>query len=487
MLLKELVEGLDILEICGDINSDITNIAYDSRKVRNGTLFVCIEGFKVDGHQYIASAIENGVKALLVQKNVSVPEGITVIRVADTRLALAHVSNAFFENPSDKFTLYGVTGTKGKTTTTFMIKSILERKGQKVGLIGTVANYIGNETIPTERTTPESYDLQALFGDMVEKNVNSVVMEVSSHALELHRVSCCKYDIGVFTNLTQDHLDFHETFEKYFNAKMKLFKMCDKALINIDSDYGERAREAATAAASKVYTFGINKKADFNAVNIVTNADSVEFDLVSEWGNSHLKVNIPGIFTVYNALAAIGCCILGGVPLEDIRNGLLNTRVPGRAEVVYTDDKFTVIVDYAHSPDSLENILKTIKDYSTGRVICLFGCGGDRDRTKRSIMGEISGRLADLTIITSDNPRTEEPVNIVRDIEEGIKRTNGAYITIVDRREAIKYSLENSQKGDIILLAGKGHETYQIFKDKTIHFDEREVVLELLGLCVNQK
>ncbi|KNY24940.1 UDP-N-acetylmuramoyl-L-alanyl-D-glutamate--2,6-diaminopimelate ligase [Pseudobacteroides cellulosolvens] len=483
MILKELVEGLDILEICGDINANITNIAYDSRKVRNDTLFVCIEGFKVDGHQFVAAAIENGVKALLVQKNVSVPEGITVIRVADTRLALAHVSNAFFENPSDKFTLFGITGTKGKTTTTFMIKSILEKVGQKVGLIGTVANFIGNETIPTERTTPESYDLQALFGDMVEKNVNSVVMEVSSHALELHRVSCCNYDIGVFTNLTQDHLDFHETFENYFNAKMKLFKMCSKALINIDSDYGERAWEAASAASGKVYTFGIHKEADFKAVNIVTNPDSVEFDLVSMWGNGHLKVNIPGVFTVYNALAAIGCCILGGISLDDIREGLLNTRVPGRAEVVYTNDKFTVIIDYAHSPDSLENILKTIKDYSVGRVVCLFGCGGDRDRTKRPIMGEISGRLADLTIITSDNPRTEEPESIVRDIEEGIKRTDGAYITIVDRREAIKYSLENAQKGDIILLAGKGHETYQIFKDKTIHFDEREVVLELLDLC----
>jgi len=487
MILKELVEGLDILEIYGDINENITNIAYDSRKVRNGTLFVCIEGFKVDGHQYIAAAVENGVKALLVQKKVSVPEGITVIRVADTRLALAHVSNAFFENPSEKFKLYGVTGTKGKTTTTFMIKSILERKGQKVGLIGTVANYIGNETIPTERTTPESYDLQALFGDMVEKNVDSVVMEVSSHALELHRVSCCKYDIGVFTNLTRDHLDFHETFENYFNAKMKLFNMCEKALINIDSDYGERAIEAASAACGKVYTFGINKKADFKAINIVTHADSVEFDLVSPLGNGHLRVNIPGIFTVYNALAAMGCCALGGVSLEDIRDGLLNTRVPGRAEVVYTDDKFTVIVDYAHSPDSLENILKTIKDYSTGRVVCLFGCGGDRDKTKRPIMGEISGRLADFTIITSDNPRTEEPLSIVKDIEEGIKKTNGAYITIVDRKEAIKYSLENAQKGDIILLAGKGHETYQIFKDKTIHFDEREVVLELLGVCVNKK
>jgi UDP-N-acetylmuramoyl-L-alanyl-D-glutamate--2,6-diaminopimelate ligase len=482
MILKELVEGLEILELCGDTNIEITNIAYDSRKVRSGTLFVCIEGFKLDGHEFVAAAVENSVRALLVQKNVNVPEGITVIRVADTRMALARISNAFFENPSDKFNLYGVTGTKGKTTTTFMIKSILEKAGQKVGLIGTIANFIGNETIPTERTTPESYDLQALFGDMAEKIVNSVVMEVSSHALELHRVSCCNYDIGVFTNLTQDHLDFHETFENYFNAKMKLFKMCNKALINIDSDYGERAREAALAVSSKVFTFGIHKEADFRAVNIVTNPDSVEFDLVSMWENSHIKVNIPGVFTVYNALAAIGLSILGGISLQFIKEGLYSTKVPGRAEVVYTNDTFTVIIDYAHSPDSLENILATIKGYSTGRVVCLFGCGGDRDRTKRPIMGEISGRLSDFTIITSDNPRTEEPEKIVDDIVEGIKSTKGAYITIVDRKEAIKYALENAQRGDIILLAGKGHETYQIFKDKTIHFDEREVVSQLLDL-----
>ncbi|MDP4179781.1 MAG: UDP-N-acetylmuramoyl-L-alanyl-D-glutamate--2,6-diaminopimelate ligase [Bacillota bacterium] len=477
MILKELVEGLELIDVKGNLDIEISNIAYDSRKVRSGTLFVCIEGFKVDGHNFIAAAIENGVSALLVQKEVEAPEGVTVIRVENTRFALAYASDVYFNHPSANFALYGVTGTKGKTTTTFMLKDILEKAGQKVGLIGTVANFIGNETIPTERTTPESYDLQALFGDMVEKNVDSVVMEVSSHALELHRVGCCQYDIGVFTNLTQDHLDFHETFENYFNAKIKLFDMCKKVLINIDSGYGKRAKEAAKR---EVYTYGIEKEADLRAVNIKTNPDSVEFDLISPWVNCRIKVNIPGIFSVYNALAAIGCSLLGGISIEHIKEALENIRVPGRAEVVYTDDKFTVIIDYAHSPDSLENILMTLKGYAKGRVVCLFGCGGDRDKTKRPIMGEISGKLADFTIITSDNPRTEEPQRIVSDIEEGVKRTDGSYVAIVDRKEAIKFALANAIKDDIILLAGKGHETYQIFKDKTIHFDEREVVKELL-------
>jgi UDP-N-acetylmuramoyl-L-alanyl-D-glutamate--2,6-diaminopimelate ligase len=303
MQLKELIDGMNPVDTKGSLDINIENVAYDSRKVKNGSLFVCIEGFKVDGHDYIPAAVENGAAALLVQKEVEVPEEITVVRVENTRFALARAADKFFGHPSKNFNLVGVTGTKGKTTTTYMIKSVLESAGQKVGLIGTVVNSIGNDVLPAERTTPESYDLQALFNEMLEKSVNSVVMEVSSHALELHRVSCSDYDIGIFTNLSRDHLDFHETFENYLNAKIKLFGMCKKALVNIDSEYGEMVKNAAKC---EVYTFGIDKDADIKAINTVRNPDSVEFDLVSPWANGRIKVNIPGKFSIYNALAAIG-------------------------------------------------------------------------------------------------------------------------------------------------------------------------------------
>lgn len=478
MLLKELIEGLDILSSSGSTDIEIENIAYDSRKARKGTLFVCVEGFKDDGHNYVPTAIENGATAILAQRKIDVPDNVTLIITGDTRYGLAYLSNEFFGNPSKSFDLIGVTGTKGKTTTTYMIKAILETASKKVGLIGTISNKIGNEVLPTERTTPESHDLQQLFSEMIEKKVESVVMEVSSHALELHRVSCSDFDIGIFTNLTQDHLDFHVTFDNYLNAKAKLFKMCKKGLVNIDSEYGKKVIEKAEC---EIITIGIENDADIKAVDIVKQPDSVEFKVITPWGSEYIKVNIPGKFNVYNALAAIGACCLMKIPFADIKEGLEKVSVPGRAEVVYSGNDFTVIIDYAHSPDSLENILNTVKGYAPARVVSLFGCGGDRDKSKRSIMGEISGKIADFTILTSDNPRTEEPIEIIKDIEQGIKSITSEYITIEDRKEAIKYAISNVKPKDIIILAGKGHETYQIFKDKTIHFDEREVVKELLN------
>jgi len=478
MKLKELIKGLNIVEFEGDMEIEIESIAYDSRKAKEGSVFVCIEGFKVDGHKYIPQAIENGTRAFIVQKEVEMPAGMSVVRVEDTRYALASISDIFFGHPSGKFNLIGITGTKGKTTTTYMIKSILENYGQKVGLIGTIANMIGDEVLTTDRTTPESYDLQELFCDMVQKNVKSVVMEVSSHALELHRVSCSEYDIGVFTNLSRDHLDFHKTFENYLEAKIKLFGICKKGLINIDNEFGKRVVENARC---EVYTMGIDNEADIRAVDIAHHPNSVDFKVISPWFEGKISVSIPGKFSVYNALAAIGSCALMGVPFEYIQKGLAGVRVPGRAEIVDVGKDYTVMIDYAHSPDSLENILTTVKAYAPGRVVCVFGCGGDRDKTKRPVMGRISGQLADFTIITSDNPRTEDPEMIINDIEEGIKETGAAYIKIVDRREAIKYALMNARDKDIIVLAGKGHENYIILKDKTIHFDEREVIREILN------
>ncbi len=480
MLLKDLVDNLKVISILGSTELEISGIAYDSRRVKSGFVFVCIEGFKADGHNYIASAAENGAIALLVQRDMDVPEGITAIRVEDTREALAKVSAAFYGHPSRLFSLIGITGTKGKTTTSFMVKSILETAGRKVGLVGTLGSRIGGEVLVTERTTPESHDLQALFSEMLEKKVESVVMEVSSQGLELHRVSQCDYDTAVFTNISQDHIgpNEHPDFEHYLRAKAKLFTMCKKALVNLDSKYSEYIMQSAKCG---ILTYGIGSEADIRAVDIAEHPGGVDFYAVTPWFEGKIRVNIPGRFSVYNALAAIGVCGIAGIGHDAVKKGLEAISVPGRAEIVETGRDFTVMIDYAHTPDSLENILSAVKAYVPGRLICVFGCGGDRDRAKRPVMGEVSGRIADYTVITSDNPRTEEPEAILREIEEGIKGTGAEYATISDRRSAIKYSIQNAAQGDIIVLAGKGHETYQIFKDKTIHFDEREVVAEILG------
>lgn len=481
MKLKELIESLEVLDIQGDPEMEIRGVTYDSRKALPGYLFVCIDGFTTDGHRYAQQAVDNGACALVVEKNVNIiGDDVAIVRVKDTRKALAQISACWFGHPSRSMTLVGVTGTKGKTTTTYMIRSILEKAGRTVGLIGTVANCIGREKIPARRTTPESYDLQEMFEKMKEKGADTVVLEVSSQGLKLHRVTGCDFDYGVFTNFSKDHIGGfeHPDMEDYFRSKLLLFKMCKKGIVNVDAAYAERVIDEA---ACEITTFGIEKAAGVRAENITTHSDSVEFDAVTPWFRERIKVSVPGFFSVYNALGAITVCGLMGVPLEAIREGLLKVQVPGRAEVVPTPGKdFTVMIDYAHTPDSLENILSTVKEFARGRVISVFGCGGDRDRTKRPLMGEVSGRIADFTIITSDNPRTEEPARILKDIEEGIRKTNGEYVVIEDRTEAIRYAMKNARSGDIIVLAGKGHETYQIFKDKTIHYDEREIVENIL-------
>ncbi len=480
MRLHKLTEGLEVLEAVGSIDIDITGIAYDSRKAGKGYLFVCIDGTVTDGHKYIPEALENGAAALLVQKKTKVPDGITVIRTVDTRYGLAHVSDRFFEHPSARLNLAGVTGTKGKTTTTYMMKSILEQQGQRVGLIGTVEKLIGDKVIYMERTTPESHDLQSLLGEMVESGVQTAVMEVSSQGLKLHRVSCNDFDIGIFTNISRAHIGpgEHGSFKDYLESKIKLFRICGTGLVNIDAKHAEDVIEGARC---DIMTFGIRGDADIRAGNIEKHADSVEYDLETPWFSGRVKVGVPGEFSVYNSLGAIGAAALLGSTLDDIRKGLENISVRGRVETVKTGGDYTVIIDYAHSPDSLRSILQTVRDFAPGRVVCLFGCGGDRDRMMRPMMGSISGELADFTIITSDNPRTEEPEAVTQEIEKGIRETDGEYNVIVNRRQAIRFALENARKNDIIVLAGKGHETYQTFRDKTIHFDEREVVKELLN------
>jgi len=484
VLLAELVRSLDFLSIRNDTNVEITGIAYDSRKVKKGFMFVCIDGTVTDGHRFAAQALENGASALILEKDLKDTRDVPVIKVKNARHALACISDKFYGHPSDKVRLIGITGTKGKTTTTFMLKSILEASGRKVGMIGTLGTVIGDRVLYSERTTPESLDLQNILAMMVSEGVEDVVMEVSSQGLALDRVSFCDFDIGVFTNLSRDHIGEreHKSMEDYLKAKCRLFKMCRKGIINIDSKFGHIVKNEAEC---EVLTFGIDEKADIMASNIVKLPQSVEFDLTSQWYDGRFSVSVPGIFSVYNSLAAIGVCGLLGIQKEALLKGLSNVRVPGRAELVDTGRDFSVIIDYAHTPDSLENILTSVKEYTSGRVICVFGCGGDRDRKKRPMMGEISGRIADYTIITSDNPRTEKPDDIIKQIEEGIRTTNGKYICISDRRQAIRHAIETAQKGDTIVLAGKGHETYQTFKDKTIHFDEREIVREILRDDIN--
>lgn len=477
MKLTDLIQGLNLTNIRGNIHVEVTGIAFDSRKVEKGSLFVCIEGFKTDGHEYVDMAVEKGAVVIIAQRKIQVSDDISVIYVEDTRDAMSYIADSFYSHPSQELTLVGITGTKGKTTTTYMIKSILEKKGSKVGLIGTVANMIGEEVVPAERTTPEAVDLQALFREMLDKKADSCIMEVSSHALELKRVKYTQFKVGIFSNLTREHMDFHETFENYLEAKAKLFSMCEYGIVNIDSEYGQKIIDRASC---KIYTLGIEKEADIRAINVVKHKESVEFDLISPEYTGRVLVNIPGQFTVYNSLCAIGAAMILKIPFETVLEGLKAAKVPGRAEVVETYGDYTLMIDYAHSPDSLENILSAVKEFAKGRVVSVFGCGGDRDKTKRPIMGEISGKIADFTIVTSDNPRTEVPRQIINEIEVGIKGTGADYTTIEDRREAIKYAMVNAKKDDVIVVAGKGHETYQIFADKKIHFDEREVVAEIL-------
>ncbi len=482
MKLSEVLKGIEEIEVRGDLEIDVPSIAYDSRKVENGGMFVAIVGFKMDGHNYIESAIQSGAKIIAMQEGAydagMIPEGITVVFSKDTRKFLPMVACNFYGNPTRELKVVGVTGTKGKTTTTYMIKSILEHAGKKVGLIGTIANYVGDKCYESERTSPESLDLQRMFREMVNNKCDVAVMEVSSHSLALDRVWGIDFDIGVFTNLTQDHLDFHKTFDNYLAAKAKLFTMCKEGFVNCDDMYAKKLMDMATCP---ITTYGIDNNPFVSARDIIITNSYSDFKMPFNKVIQRIKVDIPGRFTVYNALAAICVSIRLGAGVEDVLAGLENVKVPGRSEVVPTTRNFTVIVDYAHTPDSLENILKASKVYTKGKIICVFGCGGDRDTAKRPMMGEIAGKLAGYTVITSDNPRSEKPEEIIRQIEEGMKKTNGKYKVIVDRKKAIEHALRKAEKGDLILIAGKGHETYQEINGEKHHFDDREVVKELVA------
>ena len=486
MRLSEILNGIQDLKAKGNIDIDIKNISCNSKKVTQDTLFVAIKGYDVDGHDYINDAIANGATAIMLEdinkiRNIILPDNVTFIVTKDSRYSLAISACNFYGNPSRKFKLIGVTGTEGKTTTTYMIKTLLEAQGKKVGLIGTIENYIGEDSLgESERTTPESLDLQRMFAQMVEQKVEYVVMEVSSQALKLNRVAGIKFDVGVFTNFSKDHISAkeHSDMEDYFNSKMKLFENCNIGFVNIDDFRGARVKREAKC---QVKTYGIDNGCDLLAKDITITNIGVDFKAKISDKNERIKVDIPGRFSVYNSLAAISVALYYGCSPEIIKTALENIKIPGRSELVPNKKELSIMIDYAHSPESLENILQAVKTYTKGRVIVVFGCGGDRDSSKRPIMGEIAGRIADYSIVTSDNPRTEDPEAIVKDIEAGISKTKGKYEVIVDRREAIEKAIKMANTKDIVILAGKGHEPYQEINKVKYSFDEREIVKEIIN------
>lgn len=481
MKLNLLLKGVQTQAVSGSSDIEITGVTYDSRKVSKDNLFICISGFSADGHKFINDARERGAIAVLVEKDVDF-EDLTVVKVASTREAMPVLSANFFGHPTEQLKLIGITGTNGKTTTTYLIKSIFETAQKRTGLLGTISTQIGDKIYVSSRTTPESLDLQSLFREMADMRMDYAVMEVSSHSLELGRVEGCKFSIGIFSNLTQDHLDFHKTIENYREAKKKLFyKTADANIINIDDVHGRLIAEEIRSFKTPLITFGIDNAADIMARDIRIDSKGVSFILATPLYETELRIKIPGKFNVYNALAAASAAYAAGIDKETIRMGLYRVNsVPGRSEIVDTNTPYTVIIDYAHTPDGLENILKTVNQYAKGRIITVFGCGGDRDKEKRPIMGAIAGELSDYVVITSDNPRSEEPMEIIKQIESGIKSTDCDYICIENRRDAIKYAMTTAKPEDIVLIAGKGHETYQVLKDRTIPFDEREIVQALL-------
>lgn len=483
MKLTKLLEKLEYTVLQGSADIQITELTNDSRKAKEGCVFVCISGAVVDGHDFIEAVAGQGAAAVIVEKDVTAPEGLTVIRVKDTRYALALASAAYFDYPAKEMKIIGITGTKGKTTTTYMVKTILEQVGYKVGLIGTIETIIGDEVIPAKNTTPESFTIHEYFRKMADAGCQAVVMEVSSQGLMLHRTAGIQFDIGIFTNLGEDHIgpNEHKDFEDYMGCKGMLFKQCHVGIGNGDDTHFADVFAGATC---QVETFGFDEKADLRAENttLFTKGGTLGVAYhVAGLMDFDVQVPVPGTFSVYNSLTAIAVCRHFNVPAEKIAQALNLAKVKGRIEMLPVSEKFTLMIDYAHNAMSLQSLLTTLKEYQPKRLVCLFGCGGNRAKARRYEMGEVSGNLADLTIITSDNPRFEEPQDIINDIKTGIEKTDGKYVEIIDRKEAIRYAIDQAEDGDVIVLAGKGHEDYQEIKGVKYDMDERVLVAEVIA------
>lgn len=482
MYLDNLLENLEYTCLQGDEHTLVTDLVYDSRKVEKGSVFVCIKGTVSDGHDYIPEVIDKGAAAIVIEKDIDLPKNITVIRVDSGRKALAFMSAAYFDYPAKKLTTIGITGTKGKTTSAYMIKSILENAGIKTGLIGTIETIIGDEIIPAKNTTPESYIIQQIFTKMVDAGIECVVIEVSSQGFLHNRIDGFIFDYGVFTNLGYDHIgeNEHKDFNDYLRCKSKLFRQCKIGLINIDDKYAMDIMKGHTC---QIETFGFSENADIRATDAKLIHEPGYLGVSYRVGglmNFNVTIDIPGKFNVLNSLCAIAICRHFNINENDIKKALNKINVRGRVELVPGTSNYSVMIDYAHNAMSLESLLTTIKEYNPKRLVCVFGCGGNRSKDRRFLMGEISSNLADLTVVTSDNPRFEEPEDIIDDILTGVKKGSGEYIKITDRREAIKYCIDNAQEGDVIIIAGKGHEDYQEIKGIKHYMDDRELVREAL-------
>ena len=481
MNLLSLLEHLEYKCLQGSTEQEVSSVVYDSRKVEEGSLFICIRGAVVDGHKFIPDVVAKGAKTLIVEEAVEAPEDVTVIQVEDTRYAMAFISAAWFGHPAEKLKTIGITGTKGKTTTTYMVKSILENAGYKVGLIGTIEAVIGEKHIPAANTTPESYMVQKYFHDMVEAGCDAVVMEVSSQGLMLHRTQGFVFDFGIFTNIEPDHIgpNEHKDFDDYLHCKSMLLRQCKVGIVNRDDEHFDRIIEGHTC---KLETYGFSEKADLRAegARLVGRKGYLGISYhVKGLMDFPVEIDIPGKFSIYNSLTAIAICRHFKVSEENIIKALKVARVKGRIEMIKVSDEFTLMIDYAHNAMALESLLGTLKEYDPHRLVCLFGCGGNRSKLRRYDMGEVTGELADLSVLTCDNPRDEEIRDINNDIKIGLAKSNGKYIEIDDRKAAIKYCIENAKKGDMIVLLGKGHEDYQEIKGVKYHFDEREAIAEI--------
>ena len=482
MVLKELLHGLEYSIIQGNTDVEINNIHNDSRQVGENDLFFCISGAVFDGHKYAGQAAEKRAAAIIVEKEITLPYNITIIKVASTRYAMGKISSAYYGEPSKKLKVIGITGTKGKTTITYMIQEMLNAAGHKTGLIGTIEILDGKNRIPAPNTTPESLSLHKYLKDMVDNGLEYVVMEVSSQGLMLDRIAGVDFDYGIFTNLSKDHIgpNEHKTFEEYMMWKAKLFTLCKTGIFNLDDQYAGKMMENATC---KKVTYGMNENADYIGGNYSLYSEKgvlgISYELKGRL-NGNIKVDLPGESSLHNSLVAVAFADMLSVPFEDIREILQRVRVRGRVEMIPISDEFTVMIDYAHNAMAMESLYKALRAYKPKRLVSLFGCGGNRSRDRRFEMGEVSGNMAELTIITSDNPRNEDPLDIIEDIKKGISKTNGRYIEIPDRKEAMRYAILNGKPGDIIVFAGKGHEDYQEIKGVKHHMDERELINEIL-------
>ncbi len=483
MILKNLLEKLEYAVLSGDDSIEIRHLVNDSRKVEKGDVFVCIKGAGFDGHKFIEDVASKGASAVIVMEEIVAPVGVTVIRVEDTRYALACMSAAYFGYPAEKLTTIGITGTKGKTTTTYMVRQVLESVGIKTGLIGTIETIIGDEMIPAKNTTPESFVVQETFAKMVEQGCECVVMEVSSQGLMLHRVAGFTFDYGIFTNIEPDHIgpNEHKDFNDYLRCKSMLLKQCKHGIINMDADYIDDILEGHTC---DIETYGVDGNYDFKAsdIRLFTKPGClcVSYDLSGKM-NFPVEIHVPGNFSVYNSLCAIAICSHFTDDIDAMKQALLDVRVKGRVEIISVSHRFTLMIDYAHNAMSLESLLTSLKEYQPKRLVAVFGCGGNRSRDRRFEMGEVSSKLADFTIVTSDNPRFEEPIDIINDILVGVKKADGEYVTVPDRKDAIRYAILNAQDGDVIVLAGKGHEDYQEIKGVKHPMDERVLINEIIN------